>query len=1020
MGWTPPSCCICYEDLATNVVALSSCGHIFHDNCLKDWLKRSKSSEWKCPLCRSSVANKSIIKLLFSCSKEFSEYTPCNDVEEIVTMNPKALRLRLSKAESVLSEMKIEEKKLILQAEKSKNESISAQEKQRKVSAELETEIKERKRLQRENITMSTADKSNRDQIVFLTTELQKYSAMANYLKHTFRDGSLKEFEQQLSLSISPTEALAMQHQAFLDVKRSLTRVKGERDHWKNLCTQKSNSICALLDSLKREKQGQDQESLKVDEISFAEDLFYPPVSTFPRTGANRSLAGSILPPHPSSSNSKAAAAPLRRSQRLNIRSAKIPPHFCEINEGETSPSTSSRVMGVGKTVCASPLYTRTTASPPFQEGRVEPSEDASRVAAASKRGSTSVEEVGRAQWRGQASASSDERREAKEDIQHVRHLSTSMRKRLLPTSVSSSLEVAEELLADSLAKREKKHTAMPDATAIAIERMSSSETLVDWQKREGSLSTDRNDENHRLDDTTDSILDPLREGQMGATCVSSHTTESLGLPEGYASMADSIVREEEEISCFVQAQHPLDRESTKYVNEASFSYPVEQPPSPTEYDELFNSLSEAFENYSFPQPRIADPLRQEGASLVNFDAGGDLVEDFAPSSALNLLSCHGNASSVDVSSISKIDLHGEDVHAERFSPFLQAPAVDISTFFGEVETGNAFEETCSPSSTTLDSSFDVERTSAGPVGVHRLSLSQRLALKSQKNSPRKVSSHPQDEIERKPFYKRIISFLGGNNASDDSPVQSESSKPANTFNADVSCFGGNTGHASSSPDPCSTTIGKRDQLGMSSADGMERASPGMANDNSAAHCVIDLCQGSVDSVSMLFSSNHCKEIGSSLSLTYPVLSSEDACNVSLERSELWASLYDQTPSFHRIEREVVIPSLESRSPLSSSTNVNTILSFSSEKIKHNHSCHSAEADTAMSSNHHPVSSNMRAHSSLKGVQDSSSKQGLLAIAKKQRRNKPVASGSSSKFMFNWLAKANSTSSLPGSFLENE
>ncbi len=45
-------CCICLEPLAQRQVALTlRCGHVFHQECIWDWLGRRAS----CPLCKQSV-----------------------------------------------------------------------------------------------------------------------------------------------------------------------------------------------------------------------------------------------------------------------------------------------------------------------------------------------------------------------------------------------------------------------------------------------------------------------------------------------------------------------------------------------------------------------------------------------------------------------------------------------------------------------------------------------------------------------------------------------------------------------------------------------------------------------------------------------------------------------------------------------------------------------------------------------------------------------------------------------------
>jgi len=47
------NCCICYNDYndSENIAVKLKCNHIFHDNCIKKWLKNSGT----CPICRANI-----------------------------------------------------------------------------------------------------------------------------------------------------------------------------------------------------------------------------------------------------------------------------------------------------------------------------------------------------------------------------------------------------------------------------------------------------------------------------------------------------------------------------------------------------------------------------------------------------------------------------------------------------------------------------------------------------------------------------------------------------------------------------------------------------------------------------------------------------------------------------------------------------------------------------------------------------------------------------------------------------
>jgi hypothetical protein len=48
-----PSCCICISDIKLKEkVILISCGHLYHDKCIIEWLRKSKN----CPTCRFNIS----------------------------------------------------------------------------------------------------------------------------------------------------------------------------------------------------------------------------------------------------------------------------------------------------------------------------------------------------------------------------------------------------------------------------------------------------------------------------------------------------------------------------------------------------------------------------------------------------------------------------------------------------------------------------------------------------------------------------------------------------------------------------------------------------------------------------------------------------------------------------------------------------------------------------------------------------------------------------------------------------
>lgn len=47
-------CCICHEDLISNIYELPECGHKFHTNCIMHWFRTDHNT---CPLCQNTGIN---------------------------------------------------------------------------------------------------------------------------------------------------------------------------------------------------------------------------------------------------------------------------------------------------------------------------------------------------------------------------------------------------------------------------------------------------------------------------------------------------------------------------------------------------------------------------------------------------------------------------------------------------------------------------------------------------------------------------------------------------------------------------------------------------------------------------------------------------------------------------------------------------------------------------------------------------------------------------------------------------
>ncbi|KAJ3447700.1 praja ring finger ubiquitin ligase [Anaeramoeba flamelloides] len=59
--YTPPECSICLDEIEEDGVS-TTCGHVFHDDCIRDWLSRKQV----CPNCNDKVNTKDLEKINFT------------------------------------------------------------------------------------------------------------------------------------------------------------------------------------------------------------------------------------------------------------------------------------------------------------------------------------------------------------------------------------------------------------------------------------------------------------------------------------------------------------------------------------------------------------------------------------------------------------------------------------------------------------------------------------------------------------------------------------------------------------------------------------------------------------------------------------------------------------------------------------------------------------------------------------------------------------------------------------------
>lgn len=96
-------CDICFELFEdNNKLTATTCGHVFHENCIVHWMKQSQS----CPICRCSINSDKITRLYFSLSQTTAESREHLENEVI------NLKAKMQEKDTELLRCKVEDKKL--------------------------------------------------------------------------------------------------------------------------------------------------------------------------------------------------------------------------------------------------------------------------------------------------------------------------------------------------------------------------------------------------------------------------------------------------------------------------------------------------------------------------------------------------------------------------------------------------------------------------------------------------------------------------------------------------------------------------------------------------------------------------------------------------------------------------------------------------------------------------------------------------------------------------------------------
>ncbi|KAI3896479.1 hypothetical protein MKX03_014626 [Papaver bracteatum] len=71
-------CMVCYEDLkplTENLQVITTCGHVFHQHCLLQWLEYSVANNRTCPVCRQTCRRENVRRLYFQSDGDSTDHS---------------------------------------------------------------------------------------------------------------------------------------------------------------------------------------------------------------------------------------------------------------------------------------------------------------------------------------------------------------------------------------------------------------------------------------------------------------------------------------------------------------------------------------------------------------------------------------------------------------------------------------------------------------------------------------------------------------------------------------------------------------------------------------------------------------------------------------------------------------------------------------------------------------------------------------------------------------------------------
>ncbi|XP_065223942.1 E3 ubiquitin-protein ligase trul-1-like isoform X2 [Planococcus citri] len=210
------SCTICFDFLFTGeeseMVDATQCGHVFHHECLDQWIQSSNS----CPHCRQNVTTKNTIKLNIMSQQEPSSSSPSSPFVEDGRITRSTARNRNNQNNLAESELKLKNSQLDLKVRELNLKNVELQRMEKKCkAAEKNCNIAER-----ENLKLKQEIETLKQEISKLKTDLAKEKEKSNIIRSDLRIMDIIDLESENRLTYR--FSLWNQTKKFINENRSI------------------------------------------------------------------------------------------------------------------------------------------------------------------------------------------------------------------------------------------------------------------------------------------------------------------------------------------------------------------------------------------------------------------------------------------------------------------------------------------------------------------------------------------------------------------------------------------------------------------------------------------------------------------------------------------------------------------------------------------------------------------------------------------------------------------------------